>query len=154
VNVLDLNKIQLPASEFPERAEIYVCDVCGIDITKHLPRGQAHAWDLLGRPFYRCKCGQRYRTFQREWDSLTDWEKRDYIVKFVVPWLATGILVVGFLLLVRSAYRYPSFLTVGLSILCFIPKVVLAVFFILISYDLLELPASLWRTRVIERLRR
>lgn len=153
MNVLDLNKFQRPASEFPERAEVYVCDVCGRDITKHLPRRQAHVWDDLGPPFYTCKCGTRYRTFQMEWDSFSYWEKRDYVVKAVVPWVGIGVLLAGFLLLARLAFLYPNFVTIGLTILCAIPAAVLGSLFMAMSYDLLELPASLWRTRVADRFR-
>ena len=59
----------------------------------------------------------------------------------------------AFLLLARFAYLHPNILTVGLTILCAIPALVLAVLFTLTTFDLLGLPASLWRTRVLERIR-
>jgi DNA-directed RNA polymerase subunit RPC12/RpoP len=62
--------IRLPASAFPSRADLYVCDKCGRDITKHLHPGRAHAWAPMGSERYACSCGQKYLTGATEWDHL------------------------------------------------------------------------------------
>src|SRR5712691_3427119 len=70
------HKTQLPASAFPTRADVYVCEKCGRDITRHLQAGQAHVWEPMGPERYRCRCGQTYLTGATEWDHLGDWERK------------------------------------------------------------------------------
>ena len=67
--------ITLPASSFPDRADVYVCDKCGRDITKHFRPSRSHACGPMGCETYRCLCGQRYRTGATEWGHLGDWER-------------------------------------------------------------------------------
>ena len=50
---------QLRASQFPEPADVYVCDKCGRDITVHLYSGRAHVQILLRPSRYVCRCGQK-----------------------------------------------------------------------------------------------
>ena len=69
-------RTRLPASCFPELADIYVCDACGLDITKYLRLPQSHSWRPLGPERYTCACGQRYLTGAVEWDHLGEWERR------------------------------------------------------------------------------
>jgi hypothetical protein len=52
--------IKRPASEFPDPADVYLCDKCGGDITAHLHRGRAHVRQPLGPVKYVCRCGQAY----------------------------------------------------------------------------------------------
>lgn len=66
----------LPASEFPSRADAYVCDNCRRDITRHLHRGRAHVWRQMGSERYRCNCGALHITGAVEWDHLRDWERK------------------------------------------------------------------------------
>src|SRR5262249_61613352 len=42
MRMLNLDRSQLPASKFPEHADVYICDRCGRDITSHHHRGRAH----------------------------------------------------------------------------------------------------------------
>jgi hypothetical protein len=52
--------IKRPASQFPERADVYFCDKCRRDITTHLYRGRSHVRQPLGPVRYVCRCGQSY----------------------------------------------------------------------------------------------
>src|SRR4030095_782821 len=67
---------KLPASSFPERADVYICDKCGREVTRHLRRGHAHVWAPMGRERYLCPCGEKYLTGATEWDHLGQWERR------------------------------------------------------------------------------
>jgi hypothetical protein len=67
--------VKLPASAFPDRADIYVCDKCGRDITRHFRPGQAHVWAPMGPERCLCLCGERYLTGAKEWDHFSDWER-------------------------------------------------------------------------------
>src|SRR5882672_5168728 len=82
LNVLDLNKpdpVRLPASKFPERADVYVCDRCGTDLTKYLHWSPADAHAPYGPEMHICQCGRSYVTGAKEWDSLVPMEKRNRI---------------------------------------------------------------------------
>jgi hypothetical protein len=74
LNLVTRPLITLPASAFPNRADVYVCDKCGRDITKHLRPGQSHTWAPMGRERYLCLCGQKYLTGAREWDHFSERE--------------------------------------------------------------------------------
>jgi hypothetical protein len=65
----------LPATQFPERADVYVCDKCGREVTKHFRPGQSHSWKPMGPTRFICRCGQRYPTGAIEWDHLGPWER-------------------------------------------------------------------------------
>jgi len=52
-------RIKLPASEFPDKADVYVCDKCGRDITERLQRGAGHTAWQIGTERYRCQCGEK-----------------------------------------------------------------------------------------------
>jgi hypothetical protein len=67
--------VKIPASDFPNRADIYVCDQCGRDITKYLRRGHAHAWEPMGPVRYKCVCGKKYLTGGKEWDHFSQFER-------------------------------------------------------------------------------
>jgi hypothetical protein len=67
--------ITLPASAFPNEADVYTCDKCGRDITKHFRPGRAHVWAPMGPERFLCRCGQRYLTGATEWDHFSDWER-------------------------------------------------------------------------------
>lgn len=105
MEVLDLNSTpptppkKLSASAFPERADIYTCDVCGRDITKHLRPGRAHVWSSMGPERYICKCGQTYLTGAREWDHLGDWQRSRRIRETLVLGILFSLLAMLFGLL-------------------------------------------------------
>lgn len=79
-NMLTLNlsarpSVKLPASDFPRRADIYVCDQCGRDITKYFRPRLSHTSAPIGPERYKCLCGRKYLTGATEWDHLGDWER-------------------------------------------------------------------------------
>lgn len=109
---------KLPASAFPSRADVYVCDSCGRDITRHFFPGRAHTWAEMGPERYLCICGQMYMTGATEWDHLSEWERRRrardtiaiglissavtsvfgvlaYLVLHFVFWLQQGAIITG-----------------------------------------------------------
>src|ERR1700757_78582 len=71
--------IKPPASEFPDAADVYLCDKCGRDITAHFHRGRAHVRQPLGPVRYVCRCGQAYLSGATKWDHLSVWEKRQWL---------------------------------------------------------------------------
>src|ERR1700721_3433870 len=60
----------LPASGFPEFADVYVCDKCARDVTKRFRLSQSDSWTPMGPTEFVCRCGQRYVTGAIEWDHL------------------------------------------------------------------------------------
>ena len=60
----------LPASGFPERADVYTCDKCARDVTKHLRLRRSHSWTPMGLTRFVRRCGQRYLTGAIEWVHL------------------------------------------------------------------------------------
>lgn len=66
--------VKLLASNFPNRADIYVCDQCGGDITKHFRPRHSHASLPIGPEHYRCLRGKNCLTGTIEWGHLGDGE--------------------------------------------------------------------------------
>ena len=153
-NMLSLNLIArplitLPASAFPDRADVYVCDICGTDITKHFRPGRAHVWSAMGRETYTCSCGKRYVTGATEWDHLGNWERR----RRVGETLGLGILFSAVTsipgLVVYLLLRFVFGLRVGAT--------VTGLVITWLPFALMQLGfwpavvASMWRTRVSSR---
>jgi hypothetical protein len=67
--------VKLSASDFPNKADIYVCDQCGRAITKHFRPRHSHTSAPIGPERYKCLCGKEYLTGATEWDHLGDWER-------------------------------------------------------------------------------
>ena len=142
--------IKRPASEFPDAADVYLCDKCGRDITAHLHRGRAHVRQPLGPVRYVCRCGQAYLSGATEWDYLSDWEKRQ--------WLG-DIPLIFILFVVVAAYgtaayfgvMHRSLITILLSIAGTPFALVFLWLFILMSAIPFQIAASLLRTRVFHR---
>jgi hypothetical protein len=154
MEALNLNTKQLRASEFPEPADVYVCDRCGREITAHLRRGQAHVWRPLGPLRYVCPCGQKYLSGAVEWDNLSDWEQRQRSRQtFGLLIIALAILT-GFGILVYFAVTRHSLLFLILSALAFIPSVVFFSLLVASLLDVFGIAASLWRTRIAPIVRR
>src|SRR6266852_6121306 len=86
---------QLRASQFPEPADVYVCDKCGRDITVHLYSGRAHVQILLRPSRYVCRCGQKYLSGAAEWDDLSDWERRQRWGQVQVHFVMVSALLAG-----------------------------------------------------------
>lgn len=149
LNPKQLRTKQLRASEFPEPADIYVCDKCGRDITAYLHAGRAHVQQPLGPSRYVCRCGETYLSGATEGDNLSDWEKRHRLADIgLVIILLAGLAV--FSILVHVAFTRRSillFASLGLAVLFSIPLFPL---FIAILAMPVEIAASIWRTRVVK----
>ena len=134
-------KTQLPASAFPTRADVYVCDKCGRKITKHFRPGQAHVWKPMGAERYRCRCGQLYLTGATEWDHLGNWERKRRVnqTSGLTLLFSVALSVPGFLVYL-AFHRSRGALIAGL--------VTTALPFVLVVPFWLEVVASMWRTRI------
>jgi len=144
---------RLPASRFPESADVYFCDKCGRDVTRHLYRGRAHVRHPIGPMRYGCACGQTYLTGATEWDYLSDWDKRqwraDVGLAFILFVLLLSPVALGYLAYQR---RSIPFLAVFVASLVFA-----AVFLRLFGLFLLgfaDIAWSIWRTRVLTKVRK
>jgi hypothetical protein len=136
------NPTTLPASAFPSRADRYVCDKCGTDITKQLRAGQAHVWKPMGPERYLCHCGQEYLTGATEWDHLGDWERKNRIrqtlgIGIILSVPSSVIAFVGYLILRRS-----NGTLIGALVIAVLPFLVVHIPF------WFGVAASMWRTRV------
>jgi hypothetical protein len=135
----------LPASAFPERADVYVCDKCGRDVTKHFHPSQSHTWAPMGPARFVCRCGQTYVTGAIEWDHLGPSERR----RRVRQTLGIGVLLSAmFSILGVLAYLALRFLfdlrKAGFIVALFIT----AVPFVWLQLDFWPaVVASMWRTR-------
>src|SRR5579863_7905493 len=152
METLNLYPIQLPkkelrASEFPEPADVYLCDNCGRDITAHLHCGRAHVSRPLGPSRYVCPCGQKYLSGAVEWDNLSDWEQRHRLVDV---WLAVIVFIALalFSFLVYFAITHRSIVLCTFLAVVFLFSVGLVPLFMAILFFPLEIAASLWRTRI------
>lgn len=70
---------RLPASRFPDPAEVYFCDNCGRDLTKNLYHDRAPVWQPLRPIWYVCRCGRKYLSGAAEWDDLATRERKQRI---------------------------------------------------------------------------
>jgi hypothetical protein len=148
MEALHLNTKQLRASQFPELADLYVCDKCGKDVTAQLQHGQAHVWRPLGPLRYVCSCGQKYLSGAVEWDNLSDWEKRQRSRQTFGLTIITSVILSGFGFLVHFAVTRQS---IPLFVLCTLAAIPASVFLAMLGASLLDvfgIAASLWRTRV------
>ena len=117
-SLLELNKpdkIQRPASSFPQWADIYLCDNCGADVTKRFRRRVGHSWPPYGREIFVCRCGATYPTGAKEWDNLGPRERHTRIrdtfsltimllVVFSVVGLVAGLVAYAIFHNVRAAW--------------------------------------------------
>ena len=133
---------QLHASEFPEPADVYVCDKCGRDITSHLHRGRAHVRQPLGPSQYVCACGQSYASGAAEWDDLSDWERRRWSADVGLA-VMVSVLLAGLSVLVRSAIVIRSTALVALSVVALVCLISLFPLFIAILAVPFQIAASL-----------
>jgi hypothetical protein len=136
----------LPASGFPERADVYICDKCARDVTKHFRLRQSHSWTPMGPTRFVCRCGQRYLTGAIEWDHLGLSERH----RRVWQTLVLGIFLSGvfsiFGILVYFALRFLFDLREA--------GFLVAIFITALPFVWLQMTfwpgvlASMWRTRV------
>jgi hypothetical protein len=138
---------QLPASRFPDPADLYFCDNCGRDLTKSLYRDRAPLWQPLRPMWCVCQCGRKYLSGGSEWDELTTWEREQRIAQ-----LSIGVVLFAFLivpvLLAYFALRYGGAALIAIVGIALIPSVLAAKPFGFAVLDAYEIIASIWRTRM------
>lgn len=134
----------LPASQFPEPADLYLCDRCGRDLTNQVYRGRAHVRMPLGRPRFHCACGAQFLSGVTEWDSLHPSDRRrrirDIYFLALIP-LALALCFEGVVWLSARNHTIVRFAVSGLLLLIATPSALY-----LIS-EIPEVVGSLWRTR-------
>lgn len=138
--------VPLPGSAFPERADVYVCDKCGRDITKRFHPRQSHSWSPMGRETFICACGQRYQTGATEWDHFGDRERSkragDTLGIGLLLSAASSIVGAVVYLILRYAFGLQRTAILAAMALALLP-------FVLMQVTLWPgVAASIWRTRV------
>jgi hypothetical protein len=141
---------QLPASRFPEPAELYFCDRCGRDLTKNLYHDRAPVWQPLRPMWFVCPCGQKYLSGAAEWDDLTTWERRQRVWQLRIGFALFALLVTP-ATLAYFALRYGGAALIALVGIALIPSILVARPFGFVLLDLYEIVASVWRTRLSRR---
>ena len=136
---------KLPASAFPSRADVYVCDTCGRDVTKQLRPHRGHAWTPMGPERFLCPCGQKHLTGATEWDHFSERNRKQRVRQI----LGLGVLFsLLFSILGLLAYLVLHFVF-GLKEGAFATGLVIAAlpfFFVQITFWPYVV-ASMWRTR-------
>jgi len=138
----------IPASRFPEPADVYVCDNCGRDITEHLHRGRPQVWRALGPVRYVCVCGAKYVTGAAEWDNLSESERKRRLRQGVVTLVFLGLILAPIGVLLYFAFNRGGFVLTVLAILSASPAIVCLALFLGTALDMMEIIASVYRTRV------
>jgi len=141
---------RLPASRFPDPAEVYFCDRCGRDLTKNLYHDRAPVWQPLRPIWYVCQCGQKYLSGAAEWDDLTTWERKLRIRQLGIGFVLFALLVIP-MTLAYFALRYGGAAILAVVAIALIPSILVARPFGFVLVDLYEIIASIWRTRGIPR---
>lgn len=147
METLGLNRTDLPASRFPERADDYFCDRCQRVLTKRLPRHRGHRAISIGPARLTCKCGEKYLSGKCEWDHLTPSEQRGRL-------RLTGLLAIFSLPLILSGVAIDlginlqkSYIVI-IGLIGTIPSALMATPFLLSMIELAQICASIWRTRI------
>ncbi len=143
-------RVELPASTFPNRADAYVCDRCGRDITRHFRAMQSHSWAPMGRETYQCACGREYRTGAKEWDHFGASEKRRRIGQT----LGLGILLSAMFSCVGLLVYLLLHFAFGLALGALVTGLVITGLpFTLMQAEFWpSVLASIWRTRISSRV--
>jgi hypothetical protein len=139
---------QLPASRFPDPADLYFCDNCGEDLTKGLYRDQAPLWQPLRPMWCVCQCGCKYLSGGSEWDDLTAWEREQRIAQLSIGFVLFALLVIP-VLLAYFALRYGGAALLAIVGIALIPSVLAAKPMGFALLDVYEIIASIWRTRFV-----
>jgi hypothetical protein len=139
-----------PASEFPETADLYVCDECGRDITVHLHRGRAHVRQPLGPVRYVCRCGQSYLSGATEWDYLSDWEKQQWLRDIPLIFILFAMVAV-YGTVAYFAVVHRSFVTIVLSLVGIPFGLAFLWLLFMVSVAPFQITASILRTRVFRK---
>ena len=138
---------QLPASRFPEWADLYICDVCGRDVKASIHRVRGHAGPSIGPERFTCGCGARYLSGMTEWDHLHRITRKSRTQGLM--WAPIFIVLPATLLvlLIQTAIQRHSVLlgvVAGMEGLVGLP---FELFGIASMLDMPSIIASIWRTR-------
>ena len=137
----------LPASSFPEAADVYFCDKCGSDLTRHLHRGHAHSGCPLGPPRFECTCGESYLTGAVEWDHLGNLGRRRWVqflrlgFTFSLPLILSGTAIYW-------GFAREHYLLAIVALISLILTVPLFVVFAVSLFEAIQIARSIWRTRI------
>jgi hypothetical protein len=140
---------RLPASRFPNPAEVYFCDNCGRDLTNNLHHDRSPVWQPLRPIWYVCQCGRQYLSGAAEWDNLTTWERKQRIRQ-----LGIGSVLFAFLMISGTLAYFASYGSAALLAavaITLIPSILVARLLGFVLLDVFEIIASIWRTRVSGR---
>ena len=138
---------RLPASRFPDPAEVYFCDNCGRDLTKYLHQGKAHVWRQLAPAWFVCRCGRKYLSGAAEWDNLSNWEQRQRVRQLGVGLVLFALLSIS-CTLAYFGWRHRSVALLALLAIALIPSIVIAKLFGFVLLDTFETAASIWRSQL------
>ena len=141
---------RLPASRFPDPADVYFCNNCGRDLTKNLYHDRAPVWQPLRPMWYVCRCGRKYLSGAAEWDDLSTWEREQRIGQLATGFVLFALLVVP-VALAYFALRYGGVALLAVVGIALIPSILVAKPFGFVLLDVYEIIVSIWRTRVIGR---
>lgn len=139
---------QLPASQFPEPADVYICDSCGRDITAYLHLGRAHVRRPLGPARYVCRCGEKYLSGAAEWDNLSDWDRRQWLPDVGLAMIILAALA-AFSVLLYHAVLHRSTVLIACLVVVLLCSIPLFPLFAAIVATPFEIVASIWRTRAV-----
>ena len=141
---------RLPASRFPNRAEVYFCDNCGRDVTKNLHHDRAPLWQPLRPIWHVCQCGRKYLSGAAEWDDLTTWERKQRVRQLGIGFVLFALLMIPGTL-AYFALTLGSATLLAVLAIALIPSIVVARLLWFCLLDVFEIIASIWRTRVSGR---
>jgi hypothetical protein len=142
---------RLPASRFPDPAEVYFCDNCGRDLTKNPYHDRAPVWQPLRPIWYGCQCGRKYLSGAAEWDDLATWERKQRIGQLWIGFVLLAILVIPVTLAYFALSHGGGAALLAVVGIALIPSILAAKPFGFALLDVYEIIASIWRTRVIGR---
>ncbi len=141
---------RLPASRFPNPAEVYFCDNCGRNLTKNLHHDSSPVWQPLRPIWYVCQCGRKYLSGAAEWDNLTIWERKQRIRQLRIGFVLFALLMIPGAL-AYFALSYGSEVLLAVLAIALIPSILIARLLWFGLLDVFEIIASIWRTRVSGR---
>ena len=139
---------RLPASSFPEIADVYFCDKCGRDITKHLHRGRAHVDKPFGPPIYECDCGEKYRSGTVKWDQLGIGAKRRQLALFRLEAIFSVPIILTCIAIYLRFYSHSKLLLI-IAAIAIIPSIMFSIFSVLGLLEAIAIVRSIWRTRLL-----
>ena len=134
------------ASQYPEPADVYICDKCARDITVHFYTPRAHVRQPIGPTRYICECGREFSSGSTEWDYLSKWDKRQWMMDVWLAFIFLGMLILYFSLTLYAIFHHRTTLWIVL-----IALLVLAIPLIPLFDAILRVPVdvalSIRRTR-------